>query len=204
MRVVRVVEIEPLDLTAEPPEELPEPTEEIQVELADAGPPPVPSVIEFSEPTGGRRAAEVLRVRSSDTRLWRQAMPEAFELTEAARLELQVAGRLEEWADSVAEVVAAEYALTDWTTDDGRWGITPGQIHIAGITIPLPFYFGGNSWQRDQAMRRAWEDQDILNGASAQDVRSSWRDRADAMRRRRDRDRDPTVQPADSTGGSGG
>ena len=203
MRVVRVVEIELPDLTAEPPEELPEPTEEPNIELPDAGPPPLSDLVELSAPPpGSRRAAEILRVRSSDSRLWRPAMPEAFELSDAEFMELQLAGRLEEWADSMALVVDAELALTDWRTDDGRWGVTPGQLHLGGITIPLPFYFGGNSWQRDRATRRAWEDQDILNGVNAQDVRSSWSDRAEAIRRRRDRDRDGNVEAADTTGGS--
>ncbi len=204
MRVLRVVEIELSDLTAEPPEELPEPTEEPSIELSDAGPPPLSDVVELSEPPpGSRRASEVLRVQSSDSRLWRPAMPEAFALSDAEFMELQLAGRLEEWADSMALVVEAELALTDWRTADGKWGVTPGQLHLGGITIPLPFYFGGNSWQRDRATRRAWEDQDILNGVNAQDVRSSWSDRAEAIRRRRDRDRDGNVEAADTTGGSG-
>ena len=206
MRVVRVLEIEFPDLTAEPPEELPE-TEEILLEFPDAGPPvPGPGPVELNEPPGGRRAADVLRVRSSDTRLWREAMPEAFELTEAERMQLQLAGRLEAWTDSVAVAVAAELALTDWTTtdDQGRkWGISPGQLHLGGITLPLPFYFGGNSIQRELAARRAWEDQDILNGANAQGVRSSWRERAEAIRRRQDRNRDGNAAASDTTGSSG-
>ena len=205
MRVVRVVEIELRDLTAEPPEELPE-AEEVRLEFTDAGLPD-PDPFELSEPPGGRRAADVLRVRSSDTRLWREAMPEAFELTDAEFMQLQLAGRLEEWSDSVALALAAENALTDWTTTDDqgrRWGISPGQLHLGDITLPLPFYFSGNSIQREQAARRAWEDQDILNGTNSQALRSSWRERAEAIRRRRDRSRDENAAVADSTGGSGG
>ena len=206
MRVVRLIEIEPPDLTAESPEELPEPTVEIRLELPDAGL-SVPDPVELGEPPRGRRAADVLRVRSSDTRLWREALPEAFELTEAQRMQLELAGKIEEWADSVAIALAAEYALTDWTTTDDqgrRWGISPGQLHLGDITLPLPFYFGGNSIQREQAARRAWEDQDILNGTSVQALRSSWTERAEAIRRRRDRSRDENAAAADSTGGSGG
>ncbi len=205
MRVVRVVEIELRDLTAEPPEELPE-AEEVRLEFTDAGLPD-PDPVELSEPPGGRRAADVLRVRSSDTRLWREALPEAFELTEAQRMQLELAGKIEEWTDSVAIALAAEYALTDWTTTDDqgrRWGISPGQLHLGDITLPLPFYFSGNSIQREQAARRAWEDQDILNGTNSQAVRSSWRERAEAIRRRRDRSRDENAAVADSIGGSGG
>ena len=205
MRVVRVVEIELPDLTAEPPEELPE-AEEVRLELTDAGLPD-PGPVELAEPPGGRRAADVLRVRSSDTRLWREAIPEAFELTEAQRMQLELDGKIEEWADSVAIALAAEYALTDWTTTDDqgrRWGISEGQLHLGDITLPLPFYFSGNSIQRAQAARRAWEDQDILNGTNNQAVRSSWRERAEAIRRRRDRSRDENAAVADSSGGSGG
>ena len=194
MRVVQVVEIEFSDLTAEPPEELSEPSAEAPP-VSGAGP-LAPADIDLAEPRRGRRAAEALRVRSSDARLWREALPELFELTEAERMELELAGRLEEWADSVAEVIAAEYALTDWTTTDDqgrRWGISPGQLHLGDITLPLPFYFSGNSLQREAAARRAWEDQDILNGAAAQDLRSSWRERAEAIRTRRQRDRDETA-----------
>ena len=60
-------------------------------------------------------------------------MPEAFELTDAEFMQLQLAGRLEEWSDSVALALAAENALTDWTTTDDqgrRWGISPGQLHL--------------------------------------------------------------------------
>jgi hypothetical protein len=205
MRVVQLVEIELPDLSAEPPEELPEPTTEIRVELPDAGL-SGPDPVELGEPPGGRRAAEVLRVRSSDTRLWREALPEAFELTEAQRMQLELTGKIEEWNDSVAQALAAEVALTDWTTTDSqgrRWGVSPGQLHLGDITLPLPFYFGGNSWQREQAARRAWEDQDILRGTNDQAVRSSWSDRAEAIRRRRDRDRNGNAAVADSTGGSG-
>jgi hypothetical protein len=214
MRVVRVVEIALPDLIAEAPDELPELTAEAPPN-SDAGP-PVTIDVNLDEPPRGRRAAEALRVRSSDARLWREALPELFELTEAERMELELAGRLEVWTDSVAAVVAAEYALTDWTTTDDqgrRWGVSPGQLHLGDITLPLPFSFRGNAWQREQAVRRAWEDQDILNGANNQALRSSWKERAEAIRNRRNRDRDETPavpallefsEASDSTGTSGG
>ena len=206
MRVVQVIVIEPPDFTAEPPEDLPDPIEVIQLELPDAGP-PAPDPFELGERPRSRRAADELRVRSSDSRLWRPAMPEMFELSDVERMQLELAGRLEEWADSVAEVVAAEYALTDWTTTDDqgrRWGISPGQLHLGDITIPLPFNFGGTAMQREQYARRAWEDQDILSGTNAQALRSSWRERAEAIRRRQNRSRAPDPAPSDTTGTSGG
>jgi hypothetical protein len=206
MRVVQLIELAPLDFTAEAPVDPATLTAEAELELTDEGP-PIPDEVELNPPPGRRRASEVLRIRSSDARLWREAMPELFELTDAERMQLSLAGRLEEWTDSVAGVVAAELALTDWTTIDDqgrRWGISPGKLHLGDLTLPLPFYFSGNGWQRDQASRRAWVDQDILSGANVQALRSSWRERAEAIRRRRDRDRVPDPPAPDTTGASGG
>ena len=205
MQVVRVVEIispeSPLESIDEELEF--EPVLETEGVQPDVG----PVEIEVADPGNlfrGVRAAEVLRVRSSDKRLWREARPELFELTEAERMELMLEGRLEIWADSVAAALATEDALTDWTTTDAngrRWGVSPGRIHLGDVTLPLPVYFSGNSWQREQATRRAWEDQDILNGANAQAVRASWKERAEAIRRRKDRERRNTDVPPDTTRG---
>lgn len=206
MRVLQLIELAPLDFTAEAPVDPATLTAEADLELTDDGP-PIPDEVELNPPPGRRRASEVLRIRSSDARLWREAMPELFELTDAERMQLSLAGRLEEWTDSVAGVVAAELALTDWTTTDDqgrRWGISPGKLHLGDLTLPLPFYFSGNGWQRDQASRRAWVDQDILSGANVQALRSSWRERAEAIRRRRDRDRVPDPPAPDTTGAPGG
>ncbi len=143
-----------------------------------------------------QRAAEILRVRSSDERLWRKAQPEVFELEPAEIMELMLAGRLEIWVDSVYRAMEAENALTDWTKTDSqgkRWGLSPGKLHMGDITIPLPIYFGQNSWQRERSTRRAWEDRDIMNASGNAAVRESWRERAEAIRRRRDREREEVV-----------
>lgn len=204
MQVVRVVEVispEPLLESIDEQPEL-EPVLETEVVQPNVGP------VEVADPENffrGVRAAEVLRVRSSDVRLWREARPELFELTEAERMELMLEGRLEMWADSVAAALVAEDALTDWTTTDAngqRWGVSPGRIHLGGVTLPLPVYFSGNSWQREQGARRAWEDQDILNGANSQALRASWKERAEAIRRRKDRERRNTEVRPDTTRGS--
>lgn len=153
------------------------------------------------------RAVDVLRVRSSDPRLWRAALPEIFELTEAERLQLDLAGRLEAWNDSVAAAVAVETAWTDWTMTDGdgnRWGVSPGKLHLGKLTLPLPFRFASSSWQRERAARKAWEDADILNNISAQAARASWEKRAKAIRERKDRERKDVDQKSDTTLNSGG
>ncbi len=205
MRVVQVVEISPEE--EESSEEEPDavleiiPAREVPVqgpERADG--PSDEGPAEARDAGVGVRAAEVMRVRSSDHRLWRAALPELFELTEAERLQLELAGLLEAWHDSVAIALASESALTDWTMTDGdgnRWGISQGKLHLGSLTLPLPVYFGGNSWQRERATRRAWEDADILNNLNSQAARASWGERAKAIRERKERQRREAEQQPD-------
>ncbi len=198
-RIVRIVELTSPDPAAEAPEEDPEP------EL-DVLPPTDPGPVEDEEPGPDPvRASEVLRIKSSDARLWRAARPEAFTLSDADRMQLELAGRLEEWNDSVAAMLTTEAAFTDWTTTDAdgnRWGVSPGKLHLGKLTLPLPFYFQGNAWQREQAARRAFEDRDIMNAAGSQAVRASWKERARVIRARRDREKKEAEAKPDSTGTS--
>ena len=212
MRVVQVVEIAPED--EESREEEPEPVIELvpEPEAQVQGPervggPAAEGPSEEGDAIGGVRAAEVMRVRSSDHRLWRAALPEIFELTEAERLQLGLAGLLAAWHDSVAIALAAETAFTDWTmTDDqgNRWGVSNGKLHLGSLTLPLPVNFGGNMWQAERASRRAWEDADILNNLNSQAARASWGERAKAIRERKDRKRREAEQQPDSVRTSGG
>ena len=203
MRVVQVVEISSPETPAEVPREDPEPEPEPEVQRPEPAVGPAQEEPDREGDTRGVvRAADVLRVRSSDARLWRAALPEIFELTEAERLQLELAGRLEAWNDSVAATIAAEMALTDWTTTDdqgNRWGVSPGKLHLGSLTLPLPFRFGGTTWQRERAARRAWEDADILNSLSSQAARASWEERARAIRERKDRQRREAEQRPDTT-----
>ena len=207
MRVVQVVEISSPETPAEVPREDPEPEPEPEVQGPEPAVGPAQEEPDREGDTRGVvRAADVLRVRSSDARLWRAALPEIFELTEAERLQLELAGRLEAWNDSVAATIAAEMALTDWTTTDdqgNRWGVSPGKLHLGSLTLPLPFRFGGTTWQRERAARRAWEDADILNSLSSQAARASWEERARAIRERKDRQRREAEQRPDTTRSSG-
>ncbi len=205
MRVVQVVEISSSAAPAEVLREEPEPEPEVKGPEPAVGP-AREGPDEEEDTRGVIRAADALRVWSSDARLWRAALPEIFELTEAERLQLELAGRLEAWNDSVAAVIAAETALTDWTTTDdqgNRWGVSPGKLHLGSLTLPLPFRFGGTTWQRERAARRAWEDADILHSLSSQAARASWEERTRAIRERKDRQRRDAEQRPDTTRSSG-
>ena len=193
IRLVRIIEIPPDDPVIEAEEEPDretEPEQETPTAPAQESESTAPAV--ETVPTGVR-AAEALRVRSADPRLWRAAEPEAHRLTEEERMQLALAGRLESWNDSVRALVSAEEALTDWTRtgENGeRWGISPGKLHLGKLTLPLPFGFGTNAWMRERAARRAFEDADIRNGAAASFMADHWKERVEAIRRRRDRERE--------------
>ncbi len=191
IQVVRIVEVppeEPLVEVQEEPDPEPEPeAPTAPAQESEAGAPAIEAV------PAGVRASEALRVRSADPRLWRAAEPEAHVLTQEERMQLELAGRLEAWNDSVRVLVSAERALTDWTRtgeNGDRWGVSPGKLHLGKLTLPLPFGFGTNPWMRQRAARRAFEDADIRNGAAASFMADHWKERVEAIRRRRDRERE--------------
>lgn len=140
----------------------------------------------------GLSAAERLRPRGGDPRLWAPLDPFLNELTIEQRLQLDLAWRIASWQDSLAIAQAAEGALTDWTRTDSegrKWGISEGKLHLGDITVPLPFTFGLPVGRRDEFRRNAWEWQEIERGKATGELRDSWKDRARAIRERRDRER---------------
>lgn len=176
-----------------PDEEVPvEPdTEDAPDEIA-----PTPGI--DADPEADRRergvlASERLKVRMEDERIYRPAAPEVYAITEEERMRLELAGRIEAYNDSVAAAVAAEAGLTDWTRTDSegnRWGVSPGKLHLGKLTLPLPFNFGQNGWQRARSQDRAWRMRDIQRGAAAQDALANLRERAREIRKRRDEERE--------------
>jgi hypothetical protein len=103
-------------------------------------------------------------------------------------------------ADSMAVLDEAGRRATDWTyTDDQgrRWGVSPGQIHLGGITIPLPFGFAAPP--SAEGARRAWQDADVAGQAGRATAAATLKDRAVEIRRRRDAER--AKERADTTGG---
>lgn len=176
------------------------------VELrAIQGPAVRPGVPDLREGPGavlvapGPTAAERLQPRLEDPRLWAALDRALADLTLEQRLNLELQGRIAEWQDSLALAEEALRRGTDWTTTDGqgrRWGVSEGQLHLGDVTLPLPFAFGTPVGKRDEVNRRAWEWQEITRGAAGGEVRDSWKDRAQAIRERRDRER---AQPRPDT-----
>lgn len=137
-------------------------------------------------------AAERLRPHPRDERIWRPPDPALTRLTTKERLQLELAGKIEEWRDSVMAADAADAAATDWTYTDksgNKWGVSPGELHLGGLTVPLPFNFGTTPGNRDAVRRRTQEWEDIHRAASQGAIREGWKERAQAIRARRDKER---------------
>ncbi len=146
-------------------------------------------------------AAERLRPHPKDERLWRPVDPTLTRLTTKERLELELAGKLDEWRDSVMAVDAAAEDATDWTYTDKsgkKWGVSPGELHLGGLTVPLPFNFGTTPGNRDAVKRRTEDWKEIHRAAQQGAIREGWKERAQAIRERRDKER--AAAKADTSG----
>jgi hypothetical protein len=193
-RLVNLLELpEPPDPEVIPPEEEPEPeVPELPVQEERPGEEENPGGVQEGPPTGPT-AAERLRPRAGDLRLWAPVDPEIIALSEEEIMRLLLSAELEGVADSMALAEEMARRGLDWTyTDDEgkRWGISPGVLHLGDVTLPLPS-FGASPWNREQNADRLWAWDDIERGAARKGVQDVWRERAEAIRRRRDAERKP-------------
>jgi hypothetical protein len=135
-------------------------------------------------------AAERLRPRAGDLRLWAPPDPELNQLTEEEVMRLRLLSALESMADSAALAEELARQARDWTYTDeeGRkWGFSPGKIHLGDVTLPNPFTFG----VKGEDLQRVWEWEQINSGAARGSVMQSWKDRDEAIRARMNAERRP-------------
>jgi hypothetical protein len=139
-------------------------------------------------------AAERLRPRIGDWRLWiivplaprKDLTPEE----RVAQLEDRLYARLEAYDDSLAAEAIRQAEQMDWTVGEegNKWGVSPGQIHLGPITLPLPFYLGPT--RETEGMLR---DYDAIQRQSGQaDIDDSFEARVKAIREREKARRDTT------------
>jgi hypothetical protein len=198
LEVMRIVEIDV------PPEVEPPDQPELEPVVARTVVTPTPPsasegpVVDFARP--GISAADRLRMTLTDRRLWAPLPTALRELTLEQREELALSGRIAEWYDSIQAVAAAEAAWTDWTFTDGdgnRWGISDGQLHLGGLTLPLPVFGAAPGAARE----RAWQWDEISRQGNSVAVQQTVRERMEAIRARRDRER--AEARGDTTGAPG-
>ena len=190
MTVIEVVEVS--DAASEDRPDEPEQVQEVEGPAVSPGLPDLGNPAEVGIVAPGPTAAERLRPRAGDPRLWAPLDAALNELTIDQRLQLELAWRIAQWQDSLSIAAAAEGALTDWTKTDSqgrKWGISEGKLHLGDVTLPLPFSFGMAVGRRDEFRRKAWEWDEIERGKATGELRDSWKARAQAIRERRDRER---------------
>ncbi|CAN5863460.1 hypothetical protein BH23GEM9_BH23GEM9_10090 [soil metagenome] len=149
----------------------------------------------------GTALRDPLRYRMGSTEVWRPQTPlPADALSPDERVRARVAATLKEYNDSLAEETAARARALDWTVKDGdggKWGISPGAIHLGGITLPLPIELGSQA--EIAARTRTWKE--FQDQAARVEVRDVFNERVRAIRERNDKER---ARQNAVTGGSGG
>ena len=141
----------------------------------------------------GRSLADRLRPRTIDPRLLPGGSYVMPDLSPAEAVRVRIAQSLQQYNDSVSAEEDAKRRATDWTltTKDGKkWGISPGQIHLGGITLPLPLAFNTPPGRRDEANRRATDWAEIEAQANREIGRQSFKDRVKAIRARKEKERE--------------
>lgn len=195
LRVVEVPDLpepSPDPEAAEPLEEAEDEPETVETEEeADAA----AEAEDADEPAEDRpTVAEILRgSEGGDARIWRPVAPERTALTPEQRARLRLRGRVDALSDSLLAEEERLRSVTDWTFTDeegNRWGISPGRIHLGDTSLPLPFGFSAPP-SVDDIGRSEWER--IRQGAQREAVRESWRERAEAIRERRDAERADSI-----------
>jgi len=186
--------IELIELAPDEDPERPEDPEELALLEAPPVTAEAPVLGGFEGPVlvaPGPTAAERLRPDLRDERIWAPVAQSRVELSLEQRLDLDMAARILQYQDSVEAAIAMGAASTDWTYTDSegkRWGVTPGAIHLGDITIPLPnFNLGSSKVYEQREIMRVWEA--MQRQAERAVIQESWKDRAQAIRARRDRER---------------
>ena len=145
-------------------------------------------------------AAERLRPRVGDWRLWVRSPVTERESTPAEReadLNAQIHSRIAALNDSIAAEDASRAESMDWTVgEEGeKWGISPGKIHLGPLTLPLPFSFGPS--REDAATAAEWEA--IQRQAGQGVIDEAFEERVKAIRERRERERAEAEAKKDTT-----
>jgi hypothetical protein len=138
--------------------------------------------------------AERISPRLGDRRLFAtpaEELPEKPDALTVARN--RVEDRLAAFNDSTAAADEAARRATDWTVKDGnggRWGVSPGKIHLGGLTLPLPVGFAPPPGRREEYAERNRRWGDIQSQRGNEATRAVADDRIKAIRERADAQRD--------------
>lgn len=133
---------------------------------------------------------ERLRYRTPRTDVWRRSDPPPRSGEEVVRE--RVAARLDAYNDSVAADAAASARATDWTVKDadgGRWGVSPGAVHLGSITLPLPFTVAAAPGRREEFAGRVRTWNELQDQAARVEGKEVFDERVKAIRERLEKER---------------
>jgi len=170
--------------------------------------PPAPAAAVVTEPEDEdaedrpgevRTAAERLAPRLVDPRLWEPMVLLPREPT-FQDVQDRVAAAMEMLSDSALADAERAMRARDWTVEDragGKWGISPGKLHLGSVTLPLPLFFPVDM---DQMAQDAYwyELETQLHRA---EFLESFDARVRAIRERRDKER-AEARPAENNSGT--
>lgn len=137
--------------------------------------------------TETRTAAERLAPRVVEPRLWRPlvVLPRDPTLSDVQdRIELAI----EMLSDSALAEAERAMRARDWTVEDasgGRWGISPGRLHLGSVTLPLPIVFPVDMEQ--EARNEYWRELELQFDRAH--FLENFDARVRAIRERRERER---------------
>jgi hypothetical protein len=143
----------------------------------------------------GRTVADRLAPRIVDPRLWQPMILIPREPT-LGDVEARIAAAVELLSDSALAEAESAMRARDWTVADksgGKWGISPGKLHLGSVTLPLPIWFP----EDPQAVAKAAQWYELDQQFERTLILESFEDRVRAIRERRERER------SEAAGGGG-
>lgn len=194
---IRAVELrlEGEEAPAEPDRpSLPESDEEPVIVAVDT----TAAVVVAREAADDRTAADRLSPRVVDPRLWEPMVLIPAEPT-LEDVEARLGAAIEMLSDSALAETDRALRARDWTVEDGRggrWGVSPGKLHLGSLTLPLPIWFPEDP--NDRLANDMWYE--IQAQADRARFLESFEDRVRAIRERRDREREQS-RTAENGGG---
>lgn len=175
------------------------PVEEDEVSVRTPSDRPAAAAAQTPPAADGRSAADRLAPRLVDARLWRPMVLIPREPT-LADVQARIAAATELLSDSALADAEARIRATDWTVKDGeggRWGISPGKLHLGKLTLPLPVYVEEYDPQKG-------EYYDLEAQVDRTRFLESFEDRVRKIRERRERERRERQEESGTVAGSGG
>lgn len=139
------------------------------------------------EPADSLSASDRLAPRIVDPRLWQPMILIPREPT-LADVEARIAAAVELLSDSALAEADAVMRARDWTVQDGKggkWGVSPGKLHLGNVTLPLPIWFPVDP--EALAAEAQWYELDQQLERTR--ILESFEERVRAIRDRRERER---------------